>query len=208
MSRALLIVAIWFAATPVVSATAIQYSVAPLGGARWLFTYEITNDALPVIEEFSVFFNGATFANLSVVSSPPTWDAIVLQPDPGLPADGLFDALALVSGIPLPGALGGFTVVADFLGSGTPGSQPFQVIDPRTFAVLESGRTSGVVGPPPENAVDAPSSLSLCLGGMAALGAGLRTRRRRSIAGAAPPRAGRPCGRSLGRSSGVVPAHS
>jgi hypothetical protein len=154
------------------NATLISYEVTNLAGNSWEYTYTVVNDTLGVdIEEFSIFFGLESFANLTIGSTPADWDPLVLQPDPSLPDDGLYDALALAIGI-APGALlGGFSVQFDFLGVGTPGQQFFQVVDAATFGLLDSGFTVRNVTSVPE-----PGTAGLMALGIAVL-AGLRRRR-------------------------------
>lgn len=125
-------------------ATTIKYDVSLVSGNTWEYTYTVGNDTLGVdIEEFTVFFDVDLYENLVATTTPANWDPIAIQPDPSLPVpdDGFYDALALVVGI-VPGAsLGGFGVQFDYLGVGTPGNQLFEVIDPDTFATLDSGST-------------------------------------------------------------------
>ena len=125
-----------------VHASTIPYTVSSLGGNTWEYTYSVQNDTLSFpIEEFTVFFALGLFENLAVTDSPANWDSIVIEPDADLPDDGFFDSLALVAGIPIGGGLGGFAVSFNYLGGGTPGSQSFDIVDPVTFVVLDSGTT-------------------------------------------------------------------
>jgi len=124
------------------SAAVITYELTPEAGNRWTYQYTVSAAASdPVIEEFTVFFDPALYANLQLVSAPPGWDALVIEPDQGLPADGFFDALALASGLAPGSSLGGFGVSFDFLGNGRPGAQNFDIVDPVTFATISSGST-------------------------------------------------------------------
>lgn len=127
------------------SAATISYQASHLGGTSWEYSYTITNDTLGVaLEEFTIFFAVGEYQNLAVTASPIDWDSVVIEPNDQLPDDGYFDALAQVAGIPAGASFGGFKVSFDFLGVGTPGSQPFEFVDPDTFAVLESGNTTVV----------------------------------------------------------------
>ncbi len=74
---------------------------------------------------------------------PPAaaWNELVAQPDPLLHDAGFYDALRKTAGIPLGGAVSGFAVQFDWLGSGSPGGQPFDIIDPVTFQPVYSGTT-------------------------------------------------------------------
>jgi len=153
------------------AATVIHFDVANVAGTTWEYSYEVDNDSLGVaLENFVVYFDVSLFSNLSVSSAPIDWDVVVLQPDAGLPADGILDALALVSGIAPGGTLGGFSVLFDFLGPGTPGAQAFEVID-ANFNTVDSGSTTPRVATAPE-----PGTIALVSLGWAAVTA---TRRRR-----------------------------
>jgi len=138
-------------ATQIAFATTITYDVNNISGTTWTYDFEVFNDSLSSgLEEFTVFFEVNAYQNLSVVATPSGWDPLAIQPDPTLPDDGFFDALALTAGGLVPGdSLGGFIVQFDFLGIGTPGSQAFDVVDPVTFATLDSGFTQAAVVPVP-----------------------------------------------------------
>ncbi len=147
-------------------ATLITYEVAAVAGNTFEYRYVVDNDTLSVdIEEFSVYFDLDLFENLRTPTAPTDWDPLVVQPDILLGDDGFFDVLALASGIAPGGSLGVFTIWADFLGAGTPGRQPFEILDPVTFAVLDSGFTVPAGSPVPE-----PTTVWLVGLGLAALG--------------------------------------
>lgn len=137
-----------FAAHCATSAT-IVYETQSLGGNRWEYSYTVTNNSLGApLEQFTIYFDRAIFSNLAVTATPPDWDSLVVQPDPELPADGFFDSLAVGSGLPIGGGINGFAVSFDFSGPGEPAEQIFEVVDPDTFEVLESGSTPAVPAPP------------------------------------------------------------
>ena len=73
----------------------------------------------------------------SPTAPDPAWDVITLQPDPLLPAEGLFDALALVDSPPVAMP---FAVTFVWNSASPPGPQPFVVYDPG-FHTVESGMT-------------------------------------------------------------------
>ena len=130
-------------------AVIIEYTTSNLGGNRYEYTYNVINDDLAAgIEEFTIFFALGDYENLAIGSTPAGWDPIVLQPDPFLPDDGLYDALALGAPIGLGESLGGFSVSFDWLGAGDPGAQPFEVVD-FFFNVLASGDTVAAAVPEP-----------------------------------------------------------
>jgi hypothetical protein len=155
--------------------TDITFDVSNVGGNTFEFVYTVENVGLSVaIEEFTIFFDVSLFENLALPSAPSGFDPIVVQPDPALPDDGFFDVLASPGpGIASGASLGGFSVRADFLGTGTPGPQPFEIIEPTQFAVLDGGltRPAGIV-------VSEPSSMMIL--GLGILIMIITTRRRRS----------------------------
>ena len=119
------------------------------------YDYTVTNDTLSIdIEEFSIYFDSAAYTNLATVTDLPAgWDSLVIQPELSLPTpdDGFYDSLALISGIAPGDVLGGFSVMFDFIGSGMPGAQSWEILNPFTFATLDQGVTvSNAVTPVPE----------------------------------------------------------
>jgi len=136
-------------------ATTISYQATDLaditpGQDLWQYTYSVSGYVFNQNYGFTVLFDYSLYSNLE--DPPPfvnnDWDPIVLQPDPSLPADGTYDALALVNSASLADP---FTVSFVWLGIGTPGSQPFQVFDPN-FETIESGRTTSGAAAIPEPA--------------------------------------------------------
>lgn len=130
-----------------------------LGGNRWLYEYEL--DAFPYATGygFTVYFDPEQFASLTVAAPAPhaDWNAVVLQPDPGLGAEGYYDAQALFDDATVDTV---FRVSFDWLGIGLPGPQPFEVREPEpSFDVVESGMT--VVPEPAVLAQHAGTLLSL-----------------------------------------------
>ena len=160
------------AAPRVGHATSISYDVQSLGGAVWEYTYTVANDTLASdIEEFTIWFDLGLYENLVATATPADWDPLVIQPDPGIPDDGFYDALALVAGIAPGDSLGGFSVSFDYLGGGTPGAQLFEVIDPATFDLLDEGTTArAAAGPGPGGPAIPEPATGLLLGmGLAGL---------------------------------------
>lgn len=171
---ALLAALLWTAAAPALAA-AVTYQATALGGDAWRYDYAVRNDGSPAaIEEFTIFFEVGLYADLAVAAFPAGWDPLVVQPDPGLPADGFFDALALGAGL-LSGEEALFSVTFTFSGLGAPGAQEFHVVDPGSLDVLERGLTSAAV------ALPEPGTLPLLLVAAVVLIA-LRNRRRISLA--------------------------
>jgi hypothetical protein len=124
-----------------------------------LYRYVYSLDAFPYDAGygFSIYF--PFFLHTALESPPPAvsadWDVLSLQPDWGLPADGIYDALALVSE---PATLSGFTIDFVWLGSGAPSSQFFLVYD-SAFNPVESGQTF----PVPESGTFCLLSIGLVL---------------------------------------------
>lgn len=154
-------------------ATTIDYSVTHVTGNQWRYDYSVDNDTLLVpITDFTIFFDRNIYSNLIVNTSPVDWDALVVQPDLGIPADGFFDAIALSlplvpAGILPGGTVSGFSVLFDFQGSGTPGRQAFDIVDQR-FNAIDSGFT----GKP--TIVSEPEGMGLMIVGLVLIGQFIR----------------------------------
>ncbi len=134
--------------TTTANATTINYDVSNLGGNTWEYNYTVQNDSMAGdIEEFTIWFDYALYDNLVVTSPLLNWDEIVIQPDTFIPDDGFYDALALSSGIAPGASETGYSVSFDWLGTGAPGSQLFEIIDANTFDIIDSGNTSAVPEP-------------------------------------------------------------
>ena len=126
-------------------ATTIHYDVTNISANTWEYTYAVKNDTLGFeIEEFTVYFESGLYQNLVIndVNAVPGWDPLTVEPNNFLNNDGFYDALAMSSGLAPGNGIGGFTVRFEFLGTGMPGSQFFEVVDPLDFTVLDSGQTS------------------------------------------------------------------
>lgn len=149
------------------SAALIQYTSTHIAGTQWSYAYVVSNGAAaPDIEELTIYFDPLLFSNLALGGAPAGWDPVLVAPDPAIPDDGFFDVLALGPGLGAGASLAGFSVLFDFAGAGNPGAQRFEVVDPGTFAVLESGMTAALL---PPGSVPEPSSLALAGLGLLAL---------------------------------------
>ena len=139
-------------------ATIIEYHVTPLPGDRLRYSYAVTNDTLPgPIIEFRIWFDADLFEDLLVETREPLasdWD----------------DALALGDGI-APGERAIPFDISFYWPDGRwprPRIQPFDVLDPVTFEIIDSGQT----------VVPEPGTLVL----LGAAVVGLAARRRAAIA--------------------------
>lgn len=146
-------------------ATIIDSKYTSLGGNNWSVDFNVVNDGAPAqISDFTVYFGVGQFSELSLGSSPATWSPLIIQPDPGIPADGFFDGAVFepVNALRLRQSRDGFVINFSYLGQSQPGSLPFDIVD-ANFNTVFSGSTIVLVTTVPE-----PSSLLLWLSGLAA----------------------------------------
>ena len=129
------------------AAVSVQYSLVPVGGNVYRYVYTVTNDGSlgggAAVMLFDILFDASQYQGLTIVSSPnispAQWSQTILSAVPGLPA--AYDSFALQGGIAAGTSVTGFSVQFTWLGSGLPGAQPFQISNPSTFTVLQSGAT-------------------------------------------------------------------
>jgi hypothetical protein len=136
-------------------ATSVQYNLVALGGDDYRYVYSITNNGslgsgVP-IQLFDVDFDPTQYLESSLTITTPSplssnWDQIFLASSPGVSA--AYDALALAGGIADGATVAGFSVDFKWIGTGTPGVQPYEIYDPNTFALLEQGVTASPVPVP------------------------------------------------------------
>jgi hypothetical protein len=122
-------------------AVQVYYSAQHLGGNTWVYSYRLDEFPYATGYGFSVYFDPELYTALATALPGPgsDWDPVVLQPDPGLFSDGLYDAQAVYDDS-TPSAV--FRVSFDWLGGGSPGAQSFVVREPSpSFAVVEEGTT-------------------------------------------------------------------
>jgi hypothetical protein len=132
---------IWVSIQTVI-ANPIYYDFQELGAGRYEYLYTVDNQTALPIEEFTIWFDLGLYDNLLISGNPNLdWDGLEIQPDPFLPDDGFADWLTFSAAINPGEMLGGFSVEFDWLGTGTPGSQFFEIIDPLNYTALSSGFT-------------------------------------------------------------------
>jgi hypothetical protein len=161
--------------------TPVLFRVISMGGNVYRYVYTLTNNgSLPggaPLQLFDIYFDSSLYqsASLTIVTPPSLqaqWNEIIFHPAPGLPA--AYDVLTLAGGLPVGATISGFSVQFTWLGTGVPGSQPFEIFDPNTFLSLQSGQTISDTTPIP-----AASPFSLGLMGIAlAVAACLQARSR------------------------------
>jgi hypothetical protein len=125
--------------------TQIWYQTTDLGSGRWQYTYDVYNISLAEeIKEFTIWFGIGSYDNLTIATLDPpasNWDEVIWQPEPFLGDDGGYDALAKNLNIGIGENVYGFAVSFDWLDTGKPGSQYYEIINPTTFETIESGYT-------------------------------------------------------------------
>ena len=116
----------------------------------WQYTYTVTDQVFSANDGFSIYFDLGLYSDLN--DPPPSvnddWDPISIQPDPAVPADGLYDALALVNN---PSLANPFTISFVWLGQGTPGPQNFELYEliDDGLNIIGTGTTAPVPVPEP-----------------------------------------------------------
>jgi hypothetical protein len=142
--------------SPLVAAT-IYYEPVDLpdqvqGDDLWRYNYLVTGFTFNSDQGFTISFDIDRYRDLEIppIFANNDWDVLVFQPDSNLPADGAYDALALVNGASLQAT---FPVDFIFLGAGQPGSQRFDISQfdsqGNLVTVLESGFTTLIPEPGP-----------------------------------------------------------
>ena len=151
-------------------ATTIEYQATDLGGGKWEYTYNVKNDSSsPVLsgslEDFLVYFAYGQFDNLLVTGTPVNWISQAINPS-AINLDGYFEGYTTTDPIPVGGSLDSFKVSFDWLGSGTPGAQLFEIYD-ANLNLLGSGTTVPMSPTPP--GVPEPATWLLFASGMMGL---------------------------------------
>jgi len=135
-------------------ATMIYSELVDLGANQYQYNYQIENDALLALDNFSLFFDVGKTSNLVVLSAPLDWQTDVYQPDLLIPADGFLDVYTELALLAQGQTLNGLSVFFDWTGSTLPVAQGFEIYDEQ-WNIVESGYTTLKVS------VDEPSTLLL-----------------------------------------------
>jgi hypothetical protein len=126
-----------------VLATTIEFEVTdlpddPAGEDLWRYSYRVSDFDFDSDFGFSIFFDYELYGSLREAEPVNAdWDVLLIQADPALRDDGIYDALALSDNASLGDS---FAMTFVWLGPGSPGPQPFEVYGPG-FEILETGTT-------------------------------------------------------------------
>jgi hypothetical protein len=153
---------------------ALRYELVSLNDSgTYEYRYQIDNVGLNAgISWFSVDFDPALYdvASLRVMASAAGWDAQILQPGFGLPAQ--LDLYTFDDSVAQGKGMAGFAIQFLWLGSGLPGEQHFTVWDPDTFDVRYQGASARVV----VQGLPEPAALGLSLLALGVAAAACRRR--------------------------------
>jgi len=147
------------------------------GADLWRYTYRVSEFSPAALVAFETLFDPDSYRALEdLPPAVPGWDIVALQPDPLLPDDGRYSALALEDGASLAGL---FTVTFVWLGGAgsTPGVQPFEIVAFDEVGVFLGTLAEGFTTPhqPGDVAVAVPAT-GLLLGAGTLAGAALTRR--------------------------------
>ena len=136
--------------------TATDLTDVVVGQDRWSIDYLVTGSFV-AFGGLNVIYPYSAYANLVSTTSPDplVWTVNVTEPDAGLFADGLV-SLSPSTGITVADLP--FSVEFIWLGTGSPGSQAFEIFD-GLFAVVDTGRTTQAGVTDPNNTVPEPGTL-------------------------------------------------
>lgn len=161
----------------------IGVQVTNLGSNSYRDTYSISGFASPDVE-LDIYFDPALYGTLSNGVAQPSsdWNLLLFQPNN---PPGAFGDYSLAANVANPSLAGPFSVDFAFLGSGQPGSQPFQI-----FELAQNSQLAGVpcdsagdftcaTTPQGASGIPEPASFSLVAAGVL-IGSVLRTARRRT----------------------------
>ena len=174
MIKKLLVTTALSCASAFSQATVVNGDFTNAGGIAWTMDIKVTNDGtLPLVGNFTVFFDYGSASNLVLVSSPGNWDTLVLQPDDGLTSAGYLDSLPLntVDKLSNGHSVSGFKVRFDWRAAVAPNSFAYTINDD-SFNALETGTTTATSAPIPE-----PASYGLLVFGLLGISALAKFRR-------------------------------
>jgi MYXO-CTERM domain-containing protein len=170
VSAAALALSVWAGSA---SAIVIQYTLTDIGlpGTDYRYVFNVINNgslgAGVAVEWFDIEFPSPNYlagspydeASLAIVTGNPpasAWTEQILGSVPAL-QPATYDAAATGAGIADGASQSGFAVEFDWLGAGVPGAQEFNIWDPVSGFIVESGWT--VEAPPAPTPAPAPLAL-------------------------------------------------
>jgi hypothetical protein len=158
------------------NAGVIDSSVTNISGNQWRYDYTINNRTPGLaFDEVTIYFAEGVYELLTGATAPAGWDALAIDPDSGIPADGFYDVLNLGGLLNDGETVSGFAVLFNYLGAGTPGVQSFDLIFSADFTVTYSGRTTQADTP---GRIPEPATTALVLLALGALSPTRRTKER------------------------------
>jgi len=130
------------------------------GSDLWRYDYQLSG-SVDSLESVNLLYSPTSYSGLDLKSALDgnRWLSVVTDPVPGLPADGILSLTAVVP----QGASEQTDFALEFiwLGNGTPGDQPFELLDD-SFDLIASGSTVPAGAP----AIPEPGSLPLLAGAL------------------------------------------
>lgn len=173
ISAAIAMALAWMLGSGPGHAAEISSSFTALNGNDWQLSLTVRNEGRqPEVTGFTLYFAEDQYANLRLMAAPPTWDAIVIQPDRALSSPGFLDAFVRApQGALTPGqSQAGFILQYTQLGTGTPQPMRFEFVD-SNFRVQAFGQSAAEAPPVPE-----AGTAALMMLGMAVLAIASRRR--------------------------------
>jgi len=130
------------------------------GSDLWRYDYQLSG-SVGSFESVNLLYSPMSYSHLDLKAALDSsrWSSLLIEPDPALPADGILSLTAVAP----QGASEQTNFVLEFiwLGNGTPGAQPFELLDD-SFNVIASGSTVPFGAP----AIPEPASLPLLVGAL------------------------------------------
>lgn len=156
------------------SAATIQFTTTALPGVNQFHYNYLVSGSLAANQALDLMFPAALYANLANPLVGPGITPIVLQPNnpPGVAGDFTLYASSAIASLS-----GTFGIDFTFLGTGTPGAQPYSLDTFNADGFLVSSVSQGNTMPAGTPSVPEPAGFALCLIGLLAGGGKWASRR-------------------------------